>query len=108
MFLQVHLACARTDEEARAAAFDQWRQNAQGSAVLADLAHPSQMVAAASHVRPEDMDAVVRISSDAGRHAEWLRRDLERGFERLYLHEVGPDQERFIETFGREVLPQLR
>ena len=108
MFLQVHLACASTDEEARAAAFDQWRQNALGSAVLGDLAHPSQMAAAAAHVRPDDMDAVVRISSDPARHVEWLRRDIERGFERVYLHDVGRDQERFIETFARDVLPQLR
>jgi probable non-F420 flavinoid oxidoreductase len=108
MFLQVHLAYGPTDEDARAAAFGQWRQNALGAAVLADLRHPSQMVSAASHVRPEDMDAVVRISSDPERHVEWLRRDVDRGFERLYLHEVGPDQERFIETFATEVLPQLR
>jgi probable non-F420 flavinoid oxidoreductase len=108
MFLQVHLAYGPTDEDARAAAFGQWRQNALGAAVLADLRHPSQMVSAASHVRPEDMDAVVRISSDPGRHVEWLRRDVDRGFERVYLHEVGPDQERFIETFATEVLPQLR
>jgi coenzyme F420-dependent glucose-6-phosphate dehydrogenase len=108
MFLQVHLAYARTVEEARAAAFDQWRQNALGSPVLANLAHPDQMTAAATHVRPEDLDAVVRISADPAQHAEWLRRDLERGFERIYLHEVGPDQERFVEVFGREVLPNLR
>ncbi|MEO5986447.1 MAG: hypothetical protein ABIW50_01370 [Candidatus Limnocylindria bacterium] len=25
----------------------------------------------------------------------------------LYLHRVGPDQERFVETFGRDVLPRL-
>ena len=108
MFLQVHLAFGRSDDEARAATFEQWRQNALGSPVLSDLRHPQQMTAAATHVRPEDMDAVVRISSDPGRHVEWLRRDLERGFERLYLHEVGPGQERFIDAFARDVLPQLR
>ena len=108
MYLQVHLASGPTDEEARAAAYAQWRQNALGSAVLADLRHPHQMIAAAAHVAPEDMDAVVRISADPGRHVEWLRRDVERGFEAIYLHEVGPNQERFIDVFGREVLPQLR
>ena len=108
MYLQVHLAYARTDREARDAAFTQWRQNALGSNVMTDLRHPEQMAAAAKHVRPEDMDRVVRISSDPERHVEWLRRDIERGFEALYLHEVGPDQERFIEIFGREVLPRLR
>ena len=108
MYLQVHLAYAGTDEEARDAAFAQWRQNALGSTVMTDLRHPEQMVAAAKHVRPEDMDHVVRISSDPERHVDWLRRDIERGFEALYLHEVGPDQERFIDVFGRDVLPQLR
>jgi coenzyme F420-dependent glucose-6-phosphate dehydrogenase len=108
MYLQVHLAHAPTDEEARIAAFEQWRQNALGSEVLADLRHPSQIEAAATHVSLEEMDGVVRISSDPGRHVEWLRRDVERGFSAIYLHEVGLDQDRFIDAFGREVLPALR
>jgi probable non-F420 flavinoid oxidoreductase len=108
MYLQVHLAHGATDEEARGAAFEQWRQNALPSSVMADLRHPAQFATAAQHVRPEDMDTVVRISADTARHVDWLRADLERGFDGLFLHEVGPQQERFIETFGREVLPALR
>jgi len=108
MYLQVHVAHAPTDDEARAAAFAHWRQGALPSEALFDLRHPAQMTAAAATVRPEDLDAAVRISSDAGRHVEWLRRDLERGFDALYLHEVGPEQERFVEAFARDVLPRLR
>ncbi len=108
MFLQVHLAYAPTDAEARDAAFAQWRQNTLPSSVMTDLAHPAQFTAAAAHVTPEDLGTAVRISSDVGRHVEWLARDLELGFDALYLHEVGPEQERFIEVFGREALPRLR
>ena len=108
MYLQVHLAYAPTDHEARAAAFEQWGQNTLPNSVMTELAQPAQIAAAATHVTPEDLDGAVRISSDPARHVEWLRRDLERGFEALYLHEVGPEQERFVETFGREVLPLLR
>ena len=108
MYLQVHLAYAPSDEEARDAAFAQWRQNTLPNSVMTDLAHPAQIADAATHVTPEDLDGAVRISSDLDRHVEWLRGDLERGFEGLYLHEVGPEQERFVETFGREVLPRLR
>ena len=107
-YLQVHLAYAPTDAEARAAAHDQWRQNALPSSVLFDLRHPAQMSEAAEVVRVEDMDRAVRISSDLGQHAAWLQRDLERGFDALYLYEVGPGQERFVDAFGRSVLPRLR
>ena len=108
MYLQVHLAWAPSEAEARGAAFDQWRQNALGSQVLADLAYPSQIVAAATHVEPEDLDSSLRISADLEQHAAWLDAEIERGFDALYLHDVGPEQERFIEAFGREVLPRLR
>ena len=108
MYLQVHLAYAPSEAEARDAAFVQWRQNTLDNRVMTELAHPAQIAAAAAHVTHDDLDAAVRISSDPGRHVEWLRGDLERGFDALYLHEVGPDQERFVETFGREVLPRMR
>jgi probable non-F420 flavinoid oxidoreductase len=108
MYLQVHLAWAPTESEARDAAFAQWSQNTLPNSVMTELAHPSQISDAASHVTPDALDGAVRISSDLGRHVEWLREDLARGFEALHLHEVGPEQERFVETFGREVLPALR
>jgi hypothetical protein len=75
---------------------------------MTGLAHPSQISAAATHVTPSDLDGAVRISADLGQQVTWLEADLARGFDALYLHEVGPEQERFVETFGREVLPRLR
>lgn len=108
MYLQVHLAWAPNEADARTAAFENWRENSLPSSVLSDLAHPAQMSAAASQVRPEDLDGVVRISADLGRHTEWLRSDFERGFDAVFLHEVGPEQERFVQVFGREVIPRVR
>jgi alkanesulfonate monooxygenase SsuD/methylene tetrahydromethanopterin reductase-like flavin-dependent oxidoreductase (luciferase family) len=108
MLLQAHLAWAPNESEARDAAFAQWRQNTLPSSVMTELAHPAQISDAAAHVGPDALDGAVRLSSDLSRHVEWLRRDLERGFEAIYLHEVGPDQERFIEAFGREVLPAVK
>ena len=108
MYLQLHLAWAPTEDEARAAAFAQWRQNTLDNSVMTSLAHPSQIRAAAARVTPEHLDDAVRISSDVGRHVAWIGRELERGFDAVYLHEVGREQERFVETFGREVLPRLR
>jgi len=84
-----------------------WRFSALDTTVLADLRLPAQFDAVSAHVRLEDLADGVRISSDPERHLEWLQEDLDMGYERIYLHEVGPDQERFIDLFGERVLPGL-
>jgi coenzyme F420-dependent glucose-6-phosphate dehydrogenase len=108
MYLQVHLAWATSDGEARDAALAAWSQGCIPNSVLTDLTHPSQIAAAASTASADHIHDAVRISSDLEQHAAWIAADVERGFEAIYLHEVGPDQEHFIETFGGQVLPRLR
>jgi coenzyme F420-dependent glucose-6-phosphate dehydrogenase len=108
IYLQVHLAYAPTESEARDAAFAQWRQNTLDNSVMTALPHPSQITAAAQSVTPDDLDDAIRISADPGRHVAWIEEEIERGFDGIFLHEVGPEQERFVEVFGREVLPRLR
>jgi coenzyme F420-dependent glucose-6-phosphate dehydrogenase len=49
----------------------------------------------------------VLISADIRQHEAWLRQYIELGFE-LYLHQVGVNQQDFIEAFARHVLPALR
>jgi alkanesulfonate monooxygenase SsuD/methylene tetrahydromethanopterin reductase-like flavin-dependent oxidoreductase (luciferase family) len=49
----------------------------------------------------------VRISAHPGQHVEWLTEYAELGFDDIYLHHVGQDQEPFLETFAEHVLPEL-
>lgn len=108
LLLQVKLSFGRSDAAALAGAHAQWRCNVFDSAVAAELRTPAQFEAAAKHVPPDAMAESVRISSDPQRHLDWLRQDLEIGFDRLYLHNVNREQRRFIEAFGEHVLPALR
>jgi len=108
MFLKVQLSYARTDEEARRGAWEQWRTNVFPNRVLTELRAPADFDAAADLVGPGDLDESVRISADAKRHVEWLAKDVELGFSRLFLHNVNCEQARFVEDFGARVLPALR
>jgi coenzyme F420-dependent glucose-6-phosphate dehydrogenase len=108
LYLQCHLSYARTDEEARANAHDQWREPIFPGLVNEHLRTPRQLEAAARFVRPEDLDPSVRIAADVECHLEWLRSDLELGFDHIYLHNVGRNQQEFIEDFGERVLSALR
>jgi coenzyme F420-dependent glucose-6-phosphate dehydrogenase len=107
MALQVQLSYAPTDDEALAAAHQQWGTNILSSAVLADLRTPAHFEAAAKFVGPDDLRGQVRISSDLRRHVDWLCERAEMGFDELYLHDVHRDQERFIAEFGEHVLPEV-
>jgi coenzyme F420-dependent glucose-6-phosphate dehydrogenase len=109
MYLQACITFAPTEEEAEALAHAGWRTNVVGSSEFkADVPSPEFFDAAASFVRPADMRATVRISADPGQHATWLEADQALGFERIYVHHVGHDQERFIQAFASRVMPRLR
>jgi probable non-F420 flavinoid oxidoreductase len=107
VYVQVHLSWAEDDETALAIAHDQWRTNTFDSTLAWNLELPAQFDAAAKFVRPDDVSGSVLVSSDLSRHVGWLTEFAELGADGLFLHHVGRDQERFIETFATSVLPEV-
>ncbi|MES2571798.1 MAG: TIGR03885 family FMN-dependent LLM class oxidoreductase [Verrucomicrobiota bacterium] len=108
LYLKVGLSYAKTDEAARMGAHQQWRAVSFPNELLTELRTPREFDQAGKHVRPEDMDESIRISSSVDQHVEWIARDIELGFEEIILHNINTNQEEFIERFGAKVLPQLR
>ena len=106
--LQIHLSWAPTEAEAEAVAHDQWRTNVFPEPMSWDTATPQAFDAAAEHVPVAVVREHVRVSADLGQHVAWLQEYAELGFDDLYLHFVGQEQARFIDTFGEHVLPALR
>jgi coenzyme F420-dependent glucose-6-phosphate dehydrogenase len=48
------------------------------------------------------------VSTDPDEHVEKIRHYLDLGFKHLVFHAPGPDQAKFLELYGNEVLPRLR
>ena len=48
------------------------------------------------------------VSTDPEEHVEKIRHYLDLGFRHLVFHAPGPDQSRFLQVYGEEVLPRLR
>jgi probable non-F420 flavinoid oxidoreductase len=105
--LQVHLSWAGDEAAARRIAFDQWRSNVFGPPVSWDLELVEHFDEVSRTVTEEQVTEVVNVSADLGRHVAWLREYAELGFDEIYLHHVGKEQEEFVEAFGESVLPQL-
>lgn len=107
MFLKVQLSYDETEEAAQQGAFDQWRTNIFSGTVLGELWKVEQFDAIGEHVQPNELNKSVRISADPDVHVDWIRQDIELGFERIILHNVNRNQEKFITDFGKKVLPKI-
>ncbi len=104
--LQLHLAWNETDEEALRDAMVEW-PNGGMKFPKQDIRSPNDFAQMAKLVRPEDFEGRLLISSDPEAHRQQIQRFQDLGFDQVYLHNVGRNQERWIEVFGSEVLPKL-
>jgi coenzyme F420-dependent glucose-6-phosphate dehydrogenase len=48
------------------------------------------------------------VSTDPDEHVEKIKTYLDLGFNHLVFHAPGPDQEKFLSLYGKEILPRLR
>lgn len=107
LILQAALSYADTEEEAYAAAHDQWRYVVLDTRMVADLPMPSYFDNATQYVRPKDLEGKLYVSADVEYHVHWLEGAIELGFDEIYLNHVGRNIRRFIDVFGEKVLPRV-
>jgi probable non-F420 flavinoid oxidoreductase len=108
IYLQIHLSYDKDADEALEIAFEQWRSNVFSPPVCWDLELPQHFDEASRFVRKEDMLTSVLVSNEPSRFVDLLSEFAGLGFDGLYLHHVGQEQQAFIETFGERVLPHLK
>ena len=69
-----------------------------------ELALPRHFRQATSTVTPDQVAEAVVCGPDPDRHREALAEFEQAGFDHVYVHQVGPDQERFLQLYEREIL----
>jgi G6PDH family F420-dependent oxidoreductase len=104
--MQLHMSWAPTDEEALANAMTEW-PNGGMKFPKQDIKSPFDFEQMAKLVRPEDFQGRMLISADPDEHRAEIQKYLDLGIDRLYLHNVGRNQEEWIKVFGASVLPKL-
>lgn len=108
LYLKAQLSYDKDEKTAEQGAFDQWRTNIFSGTVLGELWKVEQFDALAKHVQPNEVSKMVRISSSVQKHTDWIMQDMELGFEKIILHNVNRNQEKFITDFGDKVLPEVK
>jgi G6PDH family F420-dependent oxidoreductase len=105
--IQLHVSYAPTREAAVEQTVREW-PNGGMAFPKADIRSPEDFEAMAKIVRPENFVGRVFMSPDLGEHTAHIQHFIDLGFDEVYIHNVGRNQEAFIQAYAREVLPRLR
>jgi coenzyme F420-dependent glucose-6-phosphate dehydrogenase len=105
---QLTVCWARDEAEARRTALKIWPNAGLPGELSQELPTPAHFEQAAKLVTEEALAKKVVCGPDPKRHIEQIRKYLDAGYEHVYVHQVGPDQDGFFDFYAQQVLPKLR
>ncbi len=104
---QVHVCYAESEEKARKTALEIWPNAGLQGPLSQELSIPSHYEAAATLVTEDAIAESVVCGPDPDRHLKAIREYEQAGFDHVYVHQIGPDQESFFRFYGTQILPEL-
>jgi len=51
---------------------------------------------------------LIPCGPDPEKHLNGIREYIKAGFDRIFVHQIGPNQLRFMEFYAKEILPRVR
>jgi G6PDH family F420-dependent oxidoreductase len=104
---QITVCWAEDEDQAKKTAYEIWPNGGISGQLSQDLPTPAHFEQAAQMVSPDDVAERVVCGPDPGRHLEMIATYRDAGYDHLYFHQVGPDQDGFFRFYADEVLPRL-
>jgi G6PDH family F420-dependent oxidoreductase len=106
-FGQVTVCWGRSEKEARRVAHEWWPTVAIRGQASQELPNPAHFEQLAKGVTEEQVAEVIACGPDPKPILEQLTTYVDAGFDHVYLHQVGPDQEGFLEFASSELIPNF-
>ncbi len=103
---QITVCWAESEAEARRIAYELWPNAALKGPLPQELALPRHFEDACALVSEDDVADLIVCGPDPDRHLEGIAKYVEAGFDHVYVHQVGRDQQGFFAFYEREILPE--
>ena len=107
LYGQVRICWDEDEEEAKETAFRLWRHSGLGGTINQELPRPSDFDAVAESVTKEMATESVPCGPDPAPVLAEVEKWTSAGFDRIAIHQIGPDQEGFFRFWERELRPKL-
>jgi coenzyme F420-dependent glucose-6-phosphate dehydrogenase len=101
---QVTVCFAESEDEAKKTAHEWWPNAALTGDLSQELALPRHFEGAAEMVSEDDVAEKIVCGPDSDKYFEQIEKYADAGFDHVYLHQVGPDQDGFFRFAHEELL----
>ena len=104
---QLTVCWAQDEASGRRMVHDDWPNSGVQGELSQELPSPAFFEQAAKMVREEDIAEKIPCGPEPEHHIKEIKAFVEAGFDHVYIHQIGPDQEGFFQFYERHVLPKL-
>jgi coenzyme F420-dependent glucose-6-phosphate dehydrogenase len=104
---QASVCWAKDEASAKRTALEWWPTGAIPGDSSQELPLPSSFESLAKLVTEDSVAEQIACGPDPEAHLAKIQPFIDAGFDHVYLHQVGPDQEGFLRFAERELLPRL-
>ncbi len=105
---QLTVCWAADEAAARKIALEWWPNSALHGELSVELPVPAHYEQATVDVTEDMIARSIICGPDPERHLEGIEEFADAGFDHVYVHQVGPDQEGFMRFYDEHVLPHYR
>jgi G6PDH family F420-dependent oxidoreductase len=105
---QLHVCYHEDEGQARRIAHEVWPNTSIPGELGQELPLPRHFEQAAQMVSEDDVAKSVVCGPDPDAYLEQIGAYVDAGFDHVFLHQIGPDQDGFLKYFSEQVLPKAR
>ena len=106
-YAEINVCWADKEDEARSTVMEWWPMSGIKGQLMQELALTSDFAAVGDMVTEDDVMETVVVGPDPEAYLAEVRKFSEAGYDHIWLHQIGPDQEGFFGFFERQIAPKL-
>ena len=106
-YCEVTVCFDKDEKRAQRIAHEIWAFSELPGPLTQELPLPSHFEKASELVSPEKLAKTIPCGPDPEKHIKVIRKYVDAGYDHICIHQVGPNQEAFMDFYEREVFPQF-
>jgi coenzyme F420-dependent glucose-6-phosphate dehydrogenase len=104
---QLTVCWANDEAQARRTVYEWWPTGGLRGELSVELRTPTHFEQAVQVLTEEQVTENMVGGPDPERHRQAIQKYIDAGYDHVYIHQIGPDQEGFLRFYQREILPHF-